>query len=158
VKVFSAIVRDGTLRYRLGHGSMDRWACLGFCTQLLRTIIRPIVLIVDGSSIHTARAVRDFARTGGRLRLVFLPAYAPDLDPDEWVNQNIKARAVRAAAADEHELAAAVHSGMRQLQKSGASSPIRIWPTPARDTDSPKNHDQLSAPFEVGCPRRGSAR
>ncbi|GGL51567.1 hypothetical protein GCM10014719_61100 [Planomonospora parontospora subsp. antibiotica] len=118
VKMFSALACDGTLRYRLGHGVMDRWAFLGFCAQLLRTITRPIVLIVDGSSIHTARAVRDFvARTGGRLRLFFLPAYAPELNPDEWVNQNIKARAAREAVADEHELAAAMHRGMRRLQK-----------------------------------------
>ncbi|WP_307827589.1 IS630 family transposase [Planomonospora sp. ID82291] len=118
VKMFSAIGVDGTLRYRLAHGSMDRWAFLGFCAQLLRTIRRPIVLIVDGSSIHTARAVRDFvARTGGRLRLFFLPAYAPDLNPDEWVNQNVKARAAREAVADEHELAAAMHSSLRRLQK-----------------------------------------
>ncbi|WP_189241130.1 winged helix-turn-helix domain-containing protein, partial [Planomonospora parontospora] len=60
VKMFSALACDGTLRYRLGHGVMDRWAFIGFCAQLLRTITRPIVLIVDGSSIHTARAVRDF--------------------------------------------------------------------------------------------------
>ncbi|GGL57795.1 hypothetical protein GCM10014719_69030 [Planomonospora parontospora subsp. antibiotica] len=118
VKMFSALASDGTLRYRLGHGSMDRWAFLGFCTQLLRTITRPIVLIVDGSSIHTARAVRDFtARSGGRLRLFFLPAYAPELNPDEWVNQNIKARTAREAVADEHEPAAVMHRGMRRLQK-----------------------------------------
>ncbi|WP_326635026.1 IS630 family transposase [Streptosporangium sp. NBC_01755] len=118
VKMFSAVAADGTLRYRLWHGSMDRWAFLGFCAQLLRTVIGPIFLVVDGSSIHTAAAVRDFiARTGGRLRLFFLPAYAPDLNPDEWVNQNIKARVAREAVADEHELAAAMHSGMHRLQK-----------------------------------------
>ncbi|WP_326640012.1 IS630 family transposase [Streptosporangium sp. NBC_01755] len=76
VKMFSAVGADGTLRYRLRHGSMDRWAFLGFCAHLLRTVTGPILLIVDGSSIHTARAVGDFvARTGGRLRLFFLPAY-----------------------------------------------------------------------------------
>ncbi|MFJ2033778.1 transposase [Streptosporangium sp. NPDC087985] len=85
---------------------------------MLRTVTRPIFLIVDGSSIHTARAVGDFvARTGGRLRLFFLPAYAPDLNPDEWVNQNVKARVAREAVADEHELAAAMHRGMHRLQK-----------------------------------------
>ncbi|MER5624228.1 transposase [Streptosporangium sp. NPDC002544] len=118
VKMFSAVGADGTLRYRLGCGSMDRWAFIGFCAHLLRTVTGLIFLIVDGSSIHTARAVRDFvARTGGRLRLFFLPGYAPDLNPDEWVNQNIKARVAREAVADEHELAAAMHRSMRRLQK-----------------------------------------
>jgi transposase len=118
VKMFSAVGADGMLRHRLGRGSMDRWAFLGFCAHLLRTVTGLIFLVVDGSSIHTARAVGDFvARTGGRLRLFFLPAYAPDLNPDEWVNQNLKARVAREAVADEQGLAAAMHSGMHRLQK-----------------------------------------
>lgn len=122
VKMFSAVGADGTLRYRLSHEVMDRRAFVGFCARLLCTVTGPIFLIVDGSSIHTARAVGDFAaRTHGRLRLFFLPGYAPDLNPDEWVNQNIKARIAREAVTDEHELAAAVHRGMRRLQKRPGS-------------------------------------
>lgn len=118
VKMFPAVGTDGTLRYRLGYGSMDRRAFPGFRARLLRTIARPIFLIVDGSSIHTAAAVRRFvARTGGRLRLFFLPAYAPDLNPDEWVNQNVRAQVGHQAVIDEYELAAAMHSGMRRLRK-----------------------------------------
>ncbi|MBG0831675.1 IS630 family transposase [Planomonospora sp. ID67723] len=118
IKMFSAVGADGTLRYRLGCGAMDRWAFLGFCTQLLRSITQPIFLVVDGSSIHTAAAVGRFvARTGGRLRLFFLPAYVPELNADEWVNQNLRTRVARQAVADEHGLAAAMHSGMRRLQK-----------------------------------------
>ncbi|MBG0831743.1 hypothetical protein HS041_28910 [Planomonospora sp. ID67723] len=60
---------------------------------------------------------RFVARTGGRLRLFFLPAYAPEPNPDEWVNQNLRTRVARQAVADEHELAAAMHAGMRRLQK-----------------------------------------
>jgi transposase len=30
------------------------------------------------------------ASTGGRLRLVFLPGYSPELNPDEWVWKNVK--------------------------------------------------------------------
>ncbi|GAA0849834.1 transposase [Streptosporangium amethystogenes subsp. fukuiense] len=73
VKMFSAVGVDGTLRYRLGYGSMDRWAFIEFCAHLLRTVTGLIFLMVGGSSIHTARAVGDFvAHTGGRLRLFFL--------------------------------------------------------------------------------------
>lgn len=37
VKMFSAVGADGMLRYRLGHGSMDRWAFLGFCAHYTPT-------------------------------------------------------------------------------------------------------------------------
>ncbi|GHE39837.1 hypothetical protein GCM10017673_47750 [Streptosporangium violaceochromogenes] len=74
------------------------------------TVTGPIFLIVDGFSLHTARAVRDFAaHPHGRLRLFSLPAHAPDPNPNEWVNQNIKAQVARQAVTDEHELTAAMH-------------------------------------------------
>ncbi|MBG0833117.1 hypothetical protein HS041_36030 [Planomonospora sp. ID67723] len=57
-------------------------------------------------------------KTEGRLRLFFLPAYAPELNPDESVDQNVRARTARAAVADEHEPAAAMRCGMRRLQKA----------------------------------------
>ncbi|WP_068921393.1 transposase [Planobispora rosea] len=67
---------------------------------------------MDGSSIHTAAAIGRFvARTGGRLRLFFLLAYAPELNPDEWINQNLRTRVARQAVADKHELAVAMNAG-----------------------------------------------
>jgi transposase len=41
--------------------------------------------------VHRSKAVKAFAAsTNGRLRLCFLPGYAPELNPDEWVWKNIK--------------------------------------------------------------------
>jgi transposase len=35
--------------------------------------------------VHRSKAVKQFAAsTNGRLRLFFLPGYAPELNPDEW--------------------------------------------------------------------------
>ncbi|MGH3696023.1 MAG: transposase [Pseudonocardiaceae bacterium] len=46
---------------------------------------------VDGSSVHKANIVKEYvASTNGRLKLFFLPPYSPELNPDEWVNKNIK--------------------------------------------------------------------
>ncbi|MGH3549951.1 MAG: transposase [Pseudonocardiaceae bacterium] len=48
-------------------------------------------LVVDGSSVHKANIVKEYvAGTGGRLQLFFLPPYSPELNPDEWVNENVK--------------------------------------------------------------------
>ena len=41
--------------------------------------------------MHKANIVKDYvASTNGRLELFFLPPYAPELNPDEWVNKNVK--------------------------------------------------------------------
>jgi transposase len=48
---------------------------------------------VDGHPAHRSKAVKQFvAATDGRLRLFVLPAYSPQLNPDEWVWKNVKVR------------------------------------------------------------------
>ncbi len=57
-----------------------------FLQHLLRHIPGKLLVIWDGAPIHRAQVVRDFLAAGGaaRIRLEQLPAYAPELNPDEW--------------------------------------------------------------------------
>jgi transposase len=58
---------------------------------VLSDVTGRVFLILDGSSVHKAKIVKDFvAATNGRLELFFLPPYSPELNPDEWVNKNVK--------------------------------------------------------------------
>ena len=52
---------------------------------------RPVYLVVDGHPTHRSKLVKEFvASTDGKLRLFVLPAYSPQLNPDEWVWTNVK--------------------------------------------------------------------
>ena len=56
-------------------------------------------VIVDGHPVHRAQAVDDFVRsTDGAPRLYRLPAYSPQLNPDELVWNNVKHDGVAPAA------------------------------------------------------------
>ena len=46
---------------------------------------RPIILVMDRLQVHRAAARRLEARFGRHVRIEWLPAYAPDLNPDEQV-------------------------------------------------------------------------
>lgn len=61
--------------------------CIEFLEYLLRQIGGSLLVIWDGSPIHRRRAVKDFIAGVGRARWVVeaLPAYAPDLNPMEWM-------------------------------------------------------------------------
>jgi len=51
--------------------------------------------VVDGHSSHHAKVVKNYVRqTRGMLELHFLPPYAPDLNPDEFVWQHAKTNGV----------------------------------------------------------------
>jgi len=55
-----------------------------------------LLVIWDGLAAHRSRLVRDYrATTKGRLTLARLPAYAPELNPTEYIWGHLK-RHVRA--------------------------------------------------------------
>src|SRR5262249_43889907 len=62
-------------------------AIVAFLRQLLRQVRGKLLVIWDGAPIHRCQAVKDFLAAGAakRLYLECLPAYAPDLNPDEGV-------------------------------------------------------------------------
>ena len=75
--------------------------------------------IVDNHPAHRAKAVdRYVASTGGALRLYRLPAYSPQLNPDEWVWKNVKHDGVAPAAPHGPEqMKAVVTARLRRLQR-----------------------------------------
>jgi transposase len=119
IMMVSAIGTRGQLRFHLHEGSFRATHFIEFCKSLLRDFTTPIFLIVDGSSVHTAKAVKDFVEsTEGRLRLFFLPPYSPELNPDEWVWKNIKHDKIgRKAVRGKDELLAVARSALASLQK-----------------------------------------
>lgn len=58
---------------------------VAFLRDLLRHLPGKVVVIWDGGGNHKGPVIREFLRRNKRLRLVRLPAYAPDLNPVEAV-------------------------------------------------------------------------
>jgi transposase len=92
---------------------------IDFCKRLLRDHSGPVYLVVDGHPAHRARATTQFvASTEGRLKLFLLPAYSPELNPDEWVWKNVKHdRVGKTTVTSKDDLKATVISALRRLQK-----------------------------------------
>jgi transposase len=57
-----------------------------FLTSFMRRRRRPVFLVVDGHPAHRAKSIASYVtQLKGRLELHFLPGYAPELNPDEFV-------------------------------------------------------------------------
>ena len=62
-----------------------------FLEHLRRSLRRKLVLILDRWNVHRSRAVRHcLDRHGEAIRVEWLPAYAPDLNPAEQVWNHAK--------------------------------------------------------------------
>lgn len=118
--MISAITNRGTLYFMVFRGRFTAKVFLKFLKRLVRQVGRLLFLIVDGHPVHRAAAVRDWlAQNAARIRLFFLPAYSPELNPDEYLNQDVKSNSVgRRRARDADELIANVRSYLRETQRN----------------------------------------
>jgi transposase len=119
VNLISAVTAKGKLRFAAYEGSLNGPVFIDFCRRLLDDTPGPVFLVLDGHPVHRSKAVKQFAgSTGGRLRLFFLPGYAPELNPDEWVWKNIKHdRIGRAGVSGPEDLKAKALAALHRLQR-----------------------------------------
>jgi transposase len=87
LSVISALTPDGRLFTHSQEAAFRGPAVVAFLRQLLRQVRGKLLVVWDGAPIHRCQAVKDFLAAGAatRLHLERLPAYAPDLNPDEGV-------------------------------------------------------------------------
>lgn len=77
-----------------------------FLRLLLRHLRGPIVLLWDGGPIHRGADVRTLLRRHSRLHVERFPAYAPELNPDEWAWSYLKMQLANSRPDDVEELLA----------------------------------------------------
>ena len=81
--------------FRLYRGSIRSPQVVDFLRHLLRQLHGKLLVIWDGLAAHRSRLVKDFvASTGNRLHMARLPAYAPELNPTEYVWGHLKRHAL----------------------------------------------------------------
>jgi len=105
--VISAIGADGTLVFDIFEGSCDEIRFLDFLDKLLEHFPdRKIFLIVDNASFHKSPAITYWLLDHPRLELFYLPPYAPELNPDELLNQDVHTHVARHRPSDLVQLVA----------------------------------------------------
>jgi len=91
MNMISAISNEGTLRFMTYKGTMNADLFIVFLTRLLRTTTRKLLVIVDHLKVHEAAKVQKWAAGNkDRIELFYLPRYAPERNPDEYLNNDLK--------------------------------------------------------------------
>ncbi len=123
LNMISAISAQGALRFSVRTGTLTAAVFIAFLKRLVHDAEHngsdPVFCIVDNHPAHRAKAVDRFVgSTDGALRLYRLPAYSPQLNPDEWVWKNVKHDGVAPAAPHGPEqMKAVVTARLRRLQR-----------------------------------------
>jgi transposase len=124
VNMIATITNQGKVRWMIYSGKMNAALFIVFLTRLIAGATKKVFLIVDHLSVHEAAAVeRWLTDKTDRIEVFYLPKYAPERNPEEYLNCDIKANInTDGLPKDREELQGKLHRFMRRL----ANLPARI--------------------------------
>lgn len=99
--------------------SINSEKAIAFLKHLLRHVPGQVWVLWDGAPIHRSQQVREFLSTSGaqRLTLIRLPAYAPELNPDEGVWSLLKRKLANVCNRTLGDLKVRLKRAIQQLQR-----------------------------------------
>jgi transposase len=124
VNMISTITNQGRVRWMISTGKMNAALFIVFLTRLIAGAVKKVFLIVDHLSVHEAATVEQWlADKTDRIEVFYLPKYAPERNPDEYLNCDVKANInTDGLPKDRAELKGKLHRFMQRL----ANLPARI--------------------------------
>ncbi len=117
--MISTVTNLGTLRFMVFKESFRNPVMIRFLSRLIRTCERKVFLIVDRHRVHTSAPVQKWLKEhADRIEMFLLPTYSPELNPDELLNQDVKANALgRRRPATQGERICDVRTYLQKTQK-----------------------------------------
>ena len=124
LNLISAVSAQGEFRFMTVKGRVGAARFIEFIKRLIHGVDRMVFLIVDGHPAHKAKMVSRYVDSiKDRFRLFFLPAYSPELNPDERVWNDLKNNGIgKQSITSAKQLHSAVISYLHFIQKS----PVRV--------------------------------
>jgi transposase len=120
VGVISAVTNKGELRWMVLNSAITAVMLISFLQRLIRDAGCKVFLILDRLPVHRTHAVRDWlAARRSQIEVFYLPAYSPELNPNEGINGDLKQGVTgKPPARSRPELKRNVINHMRKLSKS----------------------------------------
>lgn len=118
--MISAVTNQGKVRFKVFDGTMNADILIDFCKRLIRSAKRKVYLILDNLRVHHAKVFKKWlAENSDDIKVFYLPSYSPELNPDEYLNCDLKAGVHSGLPArNKDQLNKKVRSHMRMLQNS----------------------------------------
>jgi transposase len=106
------------LYWQLHTKNLQQPEVCAFLRHLLRHLRGPVIVLWDNGKIHQGLPLRHLCHDFPRLRLERLPAYAPELNPDEGVWKLAKGRLANGRPDVIGELRADVAGSLKTIARS----------------------------------------
>jgi transposase len=119
VNMISTLTNQGKVRWMIYTGKMNAALFIVFLTRLIAGATKKVFLIVDHLSVHEAAAVDEWlVDKKDQIEVFYLPKYAPERNPDEYLNCDVKTNInTDGLPKDREELAGKLRRFMQKLAK-----------------------------------------
>ena len=118
INMLSAVSKRGKLRFVLYKDNMDSDKLIDFMRRLIHDSKKKVFLILDNLRVHHSKKVQEWVeKHKEEIEVFYLPPYAPEYNPDELVNSDLK-RSVgsKASSQSKEEPEHNVRSHLKSLQ------------------------------------------
>ena len=117
IEMLSAISKRGKLHFILYKDSINSEKLIDFMTRLIKESEKKVFLVLDNLRVHHSKAVTEWLeKHKAQIELFFLPPYAPEYNPDEMLNSDVKRNAgAKQSPRSQAELEANVQNRMAYL-------------------------------------------
>lgn len=87
----SAVTNQGKVQFMIYSETMNAERLIEFLKQLIKSSTRKIYLILDNLKVHHSKVVKEWVeKSQDKIALFFLPSYSPEMNPDEYLNCDLK--------------------------------------------------------------------
>jgi transposase len=91
IGMISSITNQGKVRFMLYKEAMNSQLLIKFLSRLVRDADKKIFLILDNLRVHHSKIVQKWLKKHEeKIEVFFLPPYAPEYNPDEYLNGDMK--------------------------------------------------------------------
>jgi transposase len=161
LSVISGITLEGKLYMMEQERAFKSQDVVRYLRHVLRQMPGKLLIIWDGSPIHSGQAVKEFLASGAenRLQLEQLPGYAPDLNPDEGVWKHLKYVELKNVCCQSlSELRIELRKAKERLRRADGDRRGSDELSPCGDTPTSRSSELRMAASAVEVKRRENER
>lgn len=118
VNMISTITSQGKVRFMIFDGKFTSQVFIRFLNQLIKGSESKRYLILDNLIVHHSKPVKKWLKgKEDKIEFFFLPSYSPELNPDEYLNCDLKAKLKKdQPTRKKGDMKIKVHKHMKSLQ------------------------------------------
>ncbi len=91
VNMISSISNQGKVFFDIYEGKINSAEFIEFMKKLIRCTEKKVYFIIDNLPQHHSHIVKNWVKeNSNKIKVFYLPSYSPDLNPDEYLNNDLK--------------------------------------------------------------------